>query len=146
MVGFLSLSWLGVLIYSALNPMGVTGKPIANTGNCIEVKPHYPGDPQDLFPLYTIPSCSWQPCLLFISKSKLEVMVWGKYLLVVRAVAVHGRYESCLAGKAKWNTIYIFKFSNPILLVWYSTGSKNVVLVQLLEKEKTTRNHKSHFF
>ena len=87
MVGILSLSWLGVAICSALVPMGVTGNPIADTGYCIEVKtPLAWGFSRiapfihDTFVFMATSFALMKNSYSYDNKSKLEAMVFGKYL------------------------------------------------------------------
>ena len=87
-VGFLCMSWLGVLICSIFVPLGVTGYAIANTGYCIEVKTNlaqaFAIIPPFVHDSIVFIATSWALSKNSYSdekaKDKLQAMFLGKYL------------------------------------------------------------------
>jgi len=87
MVAFLVLSWLCVLICSALVPLGVMGIPFANTNYCIEIKTpvswaltRIPPFTHDTIVFAVTSFALMRSSYSDDNKGKLRTMVLGKYL------------------------------------------------------------------
>ena len=97
-VGFLCMSWLGVLISSIFVPLGVTGNAIANTSHCFEAKTKLAEGLAELPPLLhdsiVFFANSWALSKNSYSddealRGKLQAMFLGKYLPTLSKSLLH---------------------------------------------------------